>query len=128
MLGSQMSRKRYRRSVTQAARKGVLVVVELIVSDGLTGIVSAAETVYPAARHQRCLAHWFRNLEALTPRLAWFHRRKSASRCSIVSCWPPSRCTTKESYGPEHPSTCFQQKCWTVPSVRSSLTVFGGIC
>src|SRR5258708_5578756 len=30
----------------------------------------------PAARHQRCLAHWFRNLEALTPRFAWFQRRK----------------------------------------------------
>jgi putative transposase len=107
---------RYRRSVSQPGRKGVLLVavgvregggfevldwraasaettedyeelltrlwkrgleaVELIVSDGLTAIVSAAQTVYPAARHQRCLAHWFRNLEALTPRLAWFERRK----------------------------------------------------
>jgi putative transposase len=107
---------RYRRSVTQRACKGVLLVavgvregggfdvldwraapaettedyeelftrlwkrgletVELIVSDGVTGIVHAAQTVYPAARHQRCLAHWFRNLEALTPRLAWFQRRK----------------------------------------------------
>jgi len=107
---------RYRRSVTQAARKGVLLVavgvregggfevldwraasaettedyeelltrlwkrglqtVELIVSDGLTAIVSAAQMVYPAARHQRCLAHWFRNLEALTPRWAWFRRRQ----------------------------------------------------
>jgi len=107
---------RYRRSVTQAARKGVLLVavgvreggefevldwraaaaesteeyeelltrlwkrgletVELIVSDGLSAIVSAAQMVYPAARHQRCLAHWFRNLEALTPRLAWFQRRR----------------------------------------------------
>jgi putative transposase len=107
---------RYRRSVTQATRKGVLLVavgvregggfdvldwraasaettedyevlltqlwrrgletVELIVSDGLTAIVSAAQTVYPAARHQRCLAHWFRNLEALTPRFPWFQRRK----------------------------------------------------
>ena len=83
---------RYRRSVTQGARQGVLLVavgvregggfevldwraasaetsedyealftrlwqrglesVELIVSDGLTAIVSAAQTVYPAARHQ----------------------------------------------------------------------------
>lgn len=107
---------RYRRSVTQTARKGVLLVavgvregggfdvlgwraaaaessedyeallthlwrrglerVELIVSDGLTAILSAAQMVYPAARHQRCLAHWFRNLEALTPRWAWFERRK----------------------------------------------------
>src|SRR6202158_3802592 len=107
---------RYRRSVTQAARKGVLLVavgvreggafevldwraapaetvedyeelftrlwkrgletVELIVGDGLSTIVSAGQTVYPGARHQRCLAHWFRNLEAVTPRLAWFQRRK----------------------------------------------------
>ena len=107
---------RYRRSVSQPGRKGVLLVavgvreggafevldwcaasaettedyeelltrlwkrgleaVELIVSDGLTAIISAAQTVYPAARHQRCLAHWFRNLEALTPRLPWFQRRK----------------------------------------------------
>ena len=50
--------------------------VEWIVRDGLTAIVSAAPTVYPAARHQLCLAHWFRNLEALTPRFAWFQRRK----------------------------------------------------
>jgi putative transposase len=107
---------RYRRSVTQRARKGVLLVavgvregggfdvldwraapaettedyeelftrlwkrglerVDLIVSDGHSGIVSAAQMVYPAAGHQRCLAHWFRNLEALTPRLVWFQRRK----------------------------------------------------
>ena len=107
---------RYRRSVSQRARKGVLLVavgvregggfdvldwraapaettedyeelftrlwerglqaVELIVSDGHSGIVSAGQMVYPAAGHQRCLAHWFRNLEALTPRLAWFQRRK----------------------------------------------------
>jgi putative transposase len=107
---------RYRRSVSQPGRKGVLLVavgvregggfevldwraapaetteeyeelltrlwergleaVELIVSDGLTAIVSAAQMVYPEARHQRCLAHWFRNLEAVTPRLAWSERRK----------------------------------------------------
>lgn len=107
---------RYRRSVAQAARPGVLLVavgvregggfevldwraasaetaedyeelltrlwkrglegVELIVSDGLSAIVSAAQMVYPAAGHQRCLAHWFRNLEALTPRFPWFQRRQ----------------------------------------------------
>jgi len=107
---------RYRRSVSCAARKGVLLVavgvregggfdvldwrgafaettedyeelltqlwrrglesVELIVSDGLPAVVSAAQMVYPAARHQLCLAHWFRNLEALTPRFPWFQRRK----------------------------------------------------
>ena len=50
--------------------------VELIVSDGAEAILRAAQIVYPGARHQLCLAHWFRNLEALTPRLAWFQRRK----------------------------------------------------
>jgi len=44
--------------------------------DGLPAVVSAAQTVYPAARHQLCLAHWFRHLEALTPRFPWFQRRK----------------------------------------------------
>jgi putative transposase len=107
---------RYRRSVAQAARKGVLLVavgvregggfdvldwrgalgettadyeelltrlwqrglesIELIVSDGAEAILGAAQTVYPAARHQLCLAHWFRNLEALTPRFPWGQRRK----------------------------------------------------
>ncbi len=107
---------RYRRRVSRAARKGVLLVavgvregggfdvldwrgaagettedyeelltrlwkrglesVELIVSDGAEAILSAAQTVYPAARHQLCLVHWFRNLEALTPRFPWFQRRK----------------------------------------------------
>jgi len=107
---------RYRRSVSQPGRKGVLLVavgvregggfevldwvaasaettedyeelltrlwkrglekVELIVSDGLTAIVGAVQMVYPRARHQRCLAHWFRNLEALTPRFSWLQRRK----------------------------------------------------
>ncbi len=100
---------RYRRSVAQAARKGVLLVavgvregggfevldwrgalaettadyeelltrlwqrglesVELIVSDGVEAILGAAQTVYPAARHQLC------TLEALTPRFPWFQRR-----------------------------------------------------
>ena len=107
---------RYRRSVSQPGRKGVLLVavgvregggfevldwraaaaesteeyealftrlwhrglqsVELIVSDGAASAMSAGQVVYPAARHQLCLAHWFRNLEALTPRFAWFARKK----------------------------------------------------
>ena len=49
--------------------------VEIEVST-VTAIIGAAQTVYPAARHQRCWAHWFRNLEALTPRFTWFERRK----------------------------------------------------
>jgi putative transposase len=57
-------------------RKRGLECVELIVSAGLSAIVSAAQIVYPASRHQRCLAHWFRNWEALTPRFTWFERRK----------------------------------------------------
>lgn len=107
---------RYRRRVSHAARKGVLLVavgvregggfdvldwrgtfqetaadyeelltrlwrrglesVELVVSDGADAILSAAQTVYPAAQHQLCLAHWFRHLEARTPRFPWFQRRK----------------------------------------------------
>ncbi len=65
----------YEELLTRVWKRG-LETVELIVSDGLGAIVSAAQTVYPAARHQRCLAHWFRNLEALTPRFAWLQRGK----------------------------------------------------
>jgi len=65
----------YEELLTQLWRRG-LESVELIVSDGLPAVVSAAQTVYPAARHQLCLAHWFRHLEALTPRFPWFQRRK----------------------------------------------------
>jgi len=65
----------YEELLTQLWRRG-LHTVELIVSDGLPAVWSAVQTVYPAARHQLCLAHWFRQLEALTPRLAWFQRRK----------------------------------------------------
>ena len=50
--------------------------VELIVSDGAEAVVSAAAIVYPGAAHQLCLVHWFRNLQALTPRLRWWQRRK----------------------------------------------------
>lgn len=50
--------------------------VELVISDGAEGAASAAALVYPAAAHQLCLAHWFRNLEGLTPRLQWWQRRK----------------------------------------------------
>lgn len=50
--------------------------VQLIVSDGAEAIASAAAIVYPTASHQLCLAHWFRNLEALTPPLDAARRRK----------------------------------------------------
>ena len=50
--------------------------IELLVSDGAEAITSAAAVVYPSAAHQLCLAHWFRNLEALTPRLRFAQRRK----------------------------------------------------
>jgi len=50
--------------------------VELIVSDAVASVGSAAQVVYPAARQQLCLVHWFRNLEALTPRFPWFQRRQ----------------------------------------------------
>lgn len=65
----------YEELLTRLWQRG-LEAVELIVSDGSEAITSAAAMVYPAARHQLCLAHWFRNLEALTPRFAWFQRRK----------------------------------------------------
>ncbi len=65
----------YEELLTRLWQRG-LEAVELIVSDGAEAIVSAAQTVYPAARHQLCLAHWFRNLEALTLRFPWGQRRK----------------------------------------------------
>lgn len=65
----------YEQLFTQLWQRG-LEQVELLVSDGEAAIASAAEMVYPAAAHQLCLAHWFRNLEALTPALRWEQRRK----------------------------------------------------
>jgi transposase-like protein len=50
--------------------------VELIISDGAEAILSAVAMVYPAAAHQLCLVHWFHNLEARTPQLRWWQRRK----------------------------------------------------
>ena len=92
-------RLRYRRRVDRAAQPGVLRAapaetteayvelftrlwqrglqqIELIVRDDAAAILQAAALVYPRAAHQLCLAHWFRNLEALTPPLAWTRRRK----------------------------------------------------
>src|ERR1700693_5058433 len=43
----------YEELLTRLWKRG-LETVELIVSDGLTAIVSAAQIVYPAARHPRC--------------------------------------------------------------------------
>ena len=65
----------YEALLTRLWRRG-LEAVELIVSDGAEAIVSAAVMVYPGAAHQLCLAHWFRNLEALTPRFPWDQRRR----------------------------------------------------
>lgn len=65
----------YETLFTRLWRRG-LESVQLIVSDGDAAVTSAMATVYPAAAHQLCLAHWFRHLEALTPRLAWPQRRK----------------------------------------------------
>jgi len=65
----------YEQLLTRLWQRG-LESVELIVSDGEQAIFAAAQNVYPAAQHQLCLAHWFRNLEALTPRFPWFQRRK----------------------------------------------------
>ncbi len=65
-----------RRAVHASMATGALEQVELVISDGAEGAASAAAVVYPAAAHQLCLAHWFRNLEGLTPRLQWWQRRK----------------------------------------------------
>jgi putative transposase len=65
----------YEELFTRLWRRG-LEQVELVISDGAEGAASAAGVVYPAAAHQLCLAHWFRNLEGLTPRLQWWQRRK----------------------------------------------------
>lgn len=65
----------YEELLTRLWQRG-LEQIELLVSDGCEAITSAAAMVYPAAAHQLCLVHWFRNLEALTPRLPWFQRRK----------------------------------------------------
>lgn len=65
----------YERLFTRLWRRG-LQEVELIVSDGEQAISSAAAMVYAGAAHQLCLVHWFHNLEALTPQLRWWQRRK----------------------------------------------------
>jgi len=65
----------YERLFTRLWKRG-LHSVEFIVSDGEPAVRSAAQIVYPGARQQLCLAHWFRNLEKLTPGLRWFQRRK----------------------------------------------------
>ena len=61
---------------SQALWRRGLEQVELIISDGAEGAASAAALVYPGAVHQLCLAHWFGNLEAVTPQLRWWQRRK----------------------------------------------------
>ena len=65
----------YERLFTRLWQRG-LEQVALIVSDGEPAVTGAMAVVYPRAAHQLCLAHWFRNLEALTPRLRWEQRRK----------------------------------------------------
>src|ERR1700678_2471385 len=65
----------YEELFTRALRRG-LEQVELVISDGAEGAARAAAMVYPGAAHQLCWAHWFRNLEGLTPRLQWWQRRK----------------------------------------------------
>ena len=65
----------YEELFTRLWRRG-LEQVELIISDGAEGAASAAALLYPGAAHQLCLAHWFRNLEAVTPQLRWWQRRK----------------------------------------------------
>lgn len=75
MAAEAESSQAYEELFTRLWRRG-LEQVELVISDGAEGAASAAAVVYPAAAHQLCLAHWFRNLEGLTPRLQWWQRRK----------------------------------------------------
>ncbi len=41
--------------------------VELIVSDACLGLVESAAEVYPQARWQRCVVHWYRNVFSHVP-------------------------------------------------------------
>ncbi len=75
MAAEAESSQAYEELFTRLWRRG-LEQVELVISDGAEGAASAAAVVYPGAAHQLCLAHWFRNLEGLTPRLQWWQRRK----------------------------------------------------
>jgi transposase-like protein len=65
----------YEQLLTRLWQRG-LEKAELVISDGAEAILGAAAIVYPAAAHQLCLVHWFHNLEALTPQLRWWQRRK----------------------------------------------------
>src|ERR1700691_926618 len=65
----------YEEVFTRLWRRG-LERVELVISDGAEGAARAAVMVYPGAAHQLCCAHWFRNLEGLTPWLQRWQRRK----------------------------------------------------
>lgn len=75
LAAGEESTDAYEQLLTRLWRRG-LEQVELIVSDGAEAITTAAAIVYPAAAHQLCLVHWFHNLEALTPPLRWWQRRK----------------------------------------------------
>jgi len=41
--------------------------VQLIISDACVGLVDAAAEVFPDARWQRCVVHWYRNVFSLVP-------------------------------------------------------------
>jgi putative transposase len=75
MAAAAETSQAYEELFTRLWRRG-LEQVELVISDGAEGAASAAALVYPAAAHQLCLAHWFRNLEGLTPPLQWWQRKK----------------------------------------------------
>jgi transposase-like protein len=50
--------------------------VPLVVADGCGSVRPALEVVYPGARLQPCLQHWFRNLEQLLQPCSWLERRR----------------------------------------------------
>lgn len=41
--------------------------VQLVISDACHGLVESAEEVFPQARWQRCIVHWYRNLLSKVP-------------------------------------------------------------
>jgi transposase-like protein len=52
----------------QALKARGLTGTELFITDKCLGLVAAVAEVYPAAKWQRCVVHWYRNVMAAVPR------------------------------------------------------------
>lgn len=55
----------------QALKARGLQGTELFITDKCLGLVAAVAEVYPAAKWQRCVVHWYRNVLAGAPRTKW---------------------------------------------------------